>query len=308
MSRHSSQHLEQAFQVLQGKINILIEQALDEDIGTGDVTSLALISPTTELHAALIARQGGILAGLDISLTVFKQLDSRVLIKKHLVDGDEFSAGMALATIKGQALALLAGERLALNLLQRLCGIATLTHRYVEAVQGTEAKILDTRKTTPGLRAIEKYAVLCGGGENHRFGLFDMALVKDNHLALLPADQISAPPAQAVQMIRQKYGHDLPLEVEVDNFDQLTALLPAAPDLILLDNFTPEQLHQAVNYVRSYCCEHKLPTPLLEASGGVNLASVRAIAETGVERISVGALTYSAAALDIGLDYINSNA
>jgi nicotinate-nucleotide pyrophosphorylase (carboxylating) len=210
----------------------------------------------------------------------------------RLRDGDAFEAGAVLVAVEGDARALLAAERTALNLLGRLCGIATLTRAYVQAVAGTSARIADTRKTTPGLRALEKHAVLCGGGMNHRFGLDDAILIKDNHVA------VCGGVGEAVRRARASVGHLMKVEVEVDGLDQLDEALEAGPDVVMLDNFTPPLLREAVQRART----SPFGKPVLEASGGVNLDTVAGIAATGVDVISVGALTHSAPALDVGLD------
>jgi nicotinate-nucleotide pyrophosphorylase (carboxylating) len=210
----------------------------------------------------------------------------------RLRDGEAFEAGAVLAEIEGDARALLAAERTALNLLQRLCGVATLTRAYVAAVEGTGARIADTRKTTPGLRALEKHAVLCGGGVNHRFGLDDAILIKDNHVA------VCGGVAEAIAAARASVGHLMKVEVEIDGLDQLDAALAGRPDVIMLDNFSLDDLRAAV----ARTAASPFGAVVLEASGGVNLDTVRAIAETGVDVISVGALTHSAPALDVGLD------
>jgi nicotinate-nucleotide pyrophosphorylase (carboxylating) len=205
-------------------------------------------------------------------------------------------AGARLAVVRGRMRSILAGERTVLNFVQRLSGVATLTRRYVEEVAGLSVQVLDTRKTTPGWRLLEKYAVRCGGGHNHRMGLYDGILIKDNHLAALAGH--SDPITEAVRLARHKHGTAIPLEIEVDTLDQLEIALQARPDIVLLDNLSPSQLREAVRRRDAVA-----PGVRLEASGGVRLETIRAIAETGVERISVGALTHSAPALDIALDY-----
>jgi nicotinate-nucleotide pyrophosphorylase (carboxylating) len=221
-------------------------------------------------------------------------MDSRASVDLKLRDGDAIGAGAVLAEVEADARAFLAAERTALNLLGRLCGIATLTRAYVEAVAGTKASIADTRKTTPGLRALEKHAVLCGGGVNHRFGLDDAILIKDNHVA------VCGGVGEAVRRARASVGHLMKVEVEVDGLDQLDEALAAGPDVIMLDNFTLPMLREAVDRAKA----SSFGRPVLEASGGVTLETVRGIAETGVDVISVGALTHSAPALDVGLDVV----
>ncbi len=269
----------------------LIELALAEDLGVhGDVTSQALIPQQLQGRAVIVARAMGVLAGLEAAALVWQAVEPGLHLKVVQTDGASLRAGEPLAEISGPVRGLLAAERTALNFLQHLSGIATLTRRYVDAVAGLPCRILDTRKTLPGWRLLAKYAVRCGGGTNHRLGLHDGLLIKDNHLAAagLPMKEVIAQARQA----------QLPLEVEVDTLAQLEAALPARPDMVLLDNMTPDQLRTAVQRRNALA-----PGVLLEASGGVNLQTVRAIAETGVDRISVGALTHSAPALDIALDY-----
>lgn len=271
-----------------------VRRALAEDLGRGDVTSLALLPASARARAQVIAREPSVVAGLAFAETTFHALDARLRLERHANDGDRVPAGAALLTVSGSARAVLAGERVALNFLQRLSGVATLTAHYVAAVVGTRARILDTRKTTPGWRRFEKYAVACGGGTNHRIGLFDLVLIKDNHLALLGTRHRDAV-AAAVTRARQAWP-DLKVEVEADHLDQVRQAVAAGADIILLDNMRPALLRQAVALVQGRA--------LTEASGGVNLETVRGIAETGVDYISVGALTHSAPAVDIALDIV----
>jgi nicotinate-nucleotide pyrophosphorylase (carboxylating) len=271
------------------EIRRAVRAALDEDIGSGDVTSDATIPAKAPATAFMVARQPLVVAGIEFAETAFQESK----LTRHLEDGVFAPKGTKLLTIQGNARAILAAERVALNFMQRLSGIATLTKQFVDAVAGTRAKILDTRKTTPGWRKFEKYAVRCGGGENHRFGLYDMVMIKDNHLAALGGNV-----AQAVQRAREKHP-SLKVEVEADTLDQAAKAAEAGADIILLDNMTPRDLRKAVGLVKGRC--------KTEASGGVNLETVRAIAETGVDYISVGALTHSAPAADIGLDFESSD-
>ena len=272
-------------------IEPVVRMALAEDLGrAGDVTARACIPEGARMRAVFAARKPGVLAGIDCVRLAVLAMDPGASIALRLRDGEGFEAGSALADVEADARAFLAAERTALNLLGRLCGIATLTRAYVEAVAGTNARIADTRKTTPGLRALEKHAVLCGGGVNHRFGLDDAILIKDNHVAVCGGVE------EAVRRARAAVGHLMKVEVEVDGLDQLDEALAAGPDVIMLDNFTLAMLREAVTRTAGRVT--------LEASGGVNLGTVRAIAETGVDVISVGALTHSAPALDVGLDAI----
>jgi nicotinate-nucleotide pyrophosphorylase (carboxylating) len=271
----------------------LIDLALREDMGDGDQTSLAVIPVDQQGAANIVARASGVQAGLPAVQMVFETLDSRLRFEPLVRDSSRVQPGYRLAAVSGPLRALLAGERTALNFLQHLSGIATLTRRYVDAIAGLPCKVLDTRKTTPGWRLLEKYAVRCGHGHNHRLGLFDGVLIKDNHLA---ARKASLPDVLRDARANAKPG--IPLEVEVDTLEQLDQALPCGPDIVLLDNMTPAVLREAVRRRNAVA-----PQVLLEASGGVNLDTVRSIAETGVDRISVGALTHSAPALDIALDY-----
>jgi nicotinate-nucleotide pyrophosphorylase (carboxylating) len=272
-------------------IDPVVRLALAEDLGrAGDVTAAACIPAEARLTADFAARQAGVAAGLAVVRLAVRAMDPDAVVEERIKDGQAFEAGQLLVHVEANARALLAAERTALNLLGRLCGVATLTRAYVEAVAGTGARIADTRKTTPGLRALEKHAVAMGGGSNHRFGLDDAVLIKDNHVA------VCGGAAEAVRRARALVGHLVKVEVEVDGLDQLDAVLALddGPDVVMLDNFGLDDLREAVR--RNAGCV------VLEASGGVNLKTVRAIAETGVDVISVGALTHSAPILDIGLD------
>jgi nicotinate-nucleotide pyrophosphorylase (carboxylating) len=271
--------------------------ALEEDLGpNGDLTSQAVVPADRAGRAALVARASGVIAGLPAARQVFAMVDPELEFTPRAEDGAVVAPGAVLAVVSGRMRSILTGERTALNCGQRLSGVATLTRRYVEAAAGLPCQVLDTRKTTPGWRLLEKYAVRCGGGHNHRMGLGDGVLIKDNHLAAVGTGPAAA--AEAVRRARQQYGHSVPLEVEVDDLDQLDAALAVRPDVVLLDNMPPELLREAVRRRAAAA-----PGVLLEASGGVNLNTIRAVAETGVDRVSVGALTHSAPALDIALDY-----
>jgi nicotinate-nucleotide pyrophosphorylase (carboxylating) len=275
------------------EIRQAVKLALSEDIGSGDVTTLATVPEETSAAAVIRAREPLVVAGLALAEAAFRQLSDAVQITRVMQDGRRAVSGNVLLQISGPARALLSAERVALNFVQRLSGVATLTAQFVEAIKGTNAKILDTRKTTPGWRRLEKYAVTCGGGQNHRLGLFDMILIKDNHLAALK----NASPnsiAAAVKGARTKYPN-LKVEVEADTLEQVEQAVAAGADFVLLDNMNLDQLRLAVEKCRGHT--------KTEASGGVSLATVRAIAETGVDFISVGALTHSARAVDIGLDF-----
>jgi nicotinate-nucleotide pyrophosphorylase (carboxylating) len=292
----------------------IVRLALREDLAeAGDWTSRALVPPDLAGQAAVVARQPGVIAGLRGVQSTLEQIEPRLHWSPHAEDGQAVRPGDRLGIVDGPAQWMLSAERLLLNLLSHLSGIATLTRRYVEAVAGTRARIYDTRKTTPGWRRLEKYAVRCGGGWNHRSGLFDAVLIKDNHLALgaaLPGSAATGhSAAEAVVRARsyvqahaaQAAAGAMIVEVEVDTLEQLREVLPAGPDLVLLDNMTAGQLREAVA-----CRDALAPAIELEASGGVNLQTVRGIAETGVDRISVGALTHSAPCLDLALDWLST--
>lgn len=270
----------------------LVERALAEDVGDGDRTTLWTVSAAARGTARIVAREAGVLAGLEPTGLVFGRVSPHVAIEWETEEGEVVESGSEVARIRGPVRALLTAERTALNFLSRLSGIATLARRFVRAVEGTGVVIVDTRKTTPGWRALEKAATAAGGVENHRFGLYDMVLVKENHVRA--AGGLGA----ALRRVRERArAEGTPVEVEVADPDELEEALGDPPDRILLDNMTPQQLRRAVERVRA----RGAPRPVLEASGGVTLANVRSVAETGVDLISVGALTHSAPALDLSL-------
>lgn len=266
----------------------LVAQALAEDLGHGDVTTRLSIPPRAWAKGVFLAKQAGVLSGLYVAQECFQQLDPQVEFEALTAEGQSFAAGDQLARVRGAAASLLTAERVALNFLQRLCGTATLTREFVNRTCGTRARIVDTRKTTPGLRILQKAAVRAGGGGNHRFGLYDGILLKDNHLA------VAGGVSQAIEAARAGAPHTLKIEVEVTSLQQLSEALAAGADIALLDNMTLDDMEQAVALGAGRI--------VLEASGGVNLATVAAIAETGVDLISVGALTHSAPAVDISLE------
>ncbi len=269
----------------------VLRRFLEEDLGGGDLTTEATISPSQAAVGRFVAKAPLVLAGIEIALEVIRLLDSDLGAEARYRDGDFLQPGDEPAIVRGQARALLSGERVALNLLQRLSGIATLTRKYVEAIQGTKAKILDTRKTTPGLREFEKYAVAAGGGSNHRFNLNDAILIKENHIHLAGGVRQAIARAQAARKNARF------VEVEVTSLEELEEALPERPDVILLDNMTPECVEKAVAMARQRSAK-----VLLEASGGITLENVRQYAEAGVDWISVGALTHSSAAADLSLE------
>lgn len=270
-----------------------VDRALAEDAPWGDITAAAAIPEQTRATAFLVAREEGVLAGSVVFREAFVRTDERVEVTTLLGDGEAFAAGAKLAKVTGPARPILTAERVALNFVQRMSGIAMLTSRYVAATEGTRAQIVDTRKTTPGLRAFEKYAVVCGGGHNHRFGLSDAILIKDNHLALLQTE-LGLNVTDALIRLRETLGHTVHIEVEVDRENQIEAVLAAGVDTIMLDNFTVPQLYAGVARVGGRA--------LVEASGGITLKTVGKIAKTGVDLISVGALTHGVRSLDMGLD------
>jgi nicotinate-nucleotide pyrophosphorylase (carboxylating) len=273
----------------------LIEKALAEDIGAGDVTARYFVPEHRKATALLVARQDGVIAGTEMAEAVFQRVDPLLEVSLLIEDGSRVAKGAIIMKIEGAARSILTAERTALNFMQRLSGIATQTHEYVKAVEGTMARILDTRKTTPGWRLLEKAAVVCGGGTNHRMGLYDRAMVKDNHL-------VAEGGHEALQASIKELLHDHPdveVELEAESLEQVRAFLSMeGVDHILLDNMTLQEMREAVEMrgVRS--------TPMLEASGGVTLQSVREIAKTGVDFISVGALTHSVKAMDLALDFV----
>jgi nicotinate-nucleotide pyrophosphorylase (carboxylating) len=274
----------------QAELAELVKSALDEDGALNDLTTLATVVSDRRANATLVARSTGVLCGVELAIEAFRAIDPKVTIRVDREDGATLTRGDSVLFISGHARALLAAERVALNFMQRLSGIASITATYVDAVRGTDAKILDTRKTTPGWRLLEKYAVRAGGGTNHRLNLSTAVLIKDNHLAAVDGDI-----ALAVHRARELAPPGTKVEVECDRLDQVQAALDASADIVMLDNMTTEQMSDAVRLVAGRA--------ITEASGGVNLETVRAIAETGVDWISVGALTHSAPALDLALDF-----
>ncbi|MGE3075866.1 MAG: carboxylating nicotinate-nucleotide diphosphorylase [Dehalococcoidia bacterium] len=268
-----------------------VQAALKEDRAAEDATTLATVTPTLRGTARFLAKQDGVLAGMPVALEAFRTFDPDADIEVRIPEGGTFASGTVLAEVTCSVRAMLQAERVALNFLQRLCGTATLTRAFVDAVQGTRAEILDTRKTTPGMRDLEKYAVRCGGGTNHRRDLAVMAMIKDNHREALARAELSL--AEGVAAIRERTP-GIAVEVEIDSLDQLEEALEGSPEWILLDNMNTREMAEAVRRVAGKA--------RLESSGGVNLNTVRAIAETGVDAISVGALTHSAGSVDISLD------
>ena len=271
-------------------MDVLIEAALKEDMPQGDITSESIIPPDSESEAIVLAKEGGVLAGIDIAERVFRKVDPSVVFKKKLRDGQTFKKGMTLATLQGNSISLLKGERTALNFLQRMSGIATTTWKFVRALQGTKTKILDTRKTTPGLRSLEKYAVRMGGGVNHRFNLSEMVLIKDNHLRLVGSI------SQAVKRAREKITPAVRVEVEATNLEEVQEAAQSGADMIMLDNMPIEKVKEVVKWVKG-----KIP---LEVSGKITLRRVKELASSGVDFISVGSLTHSSKSVDICIEFL----
>ena len=279
-----------AFPLDDFEVRALVRAALDEDRAFDDATTSATVGAESRASATIVARSEGVIAGLPLAIATFLALDAQITYSVHANDGSHVAPGSILLALEGRAAAMLSAERVALNFVQRLSGVATLTSRYVAAIAGTGATILDTRKTTPGYRALEKYAVRCGGGTNHRADLADAVLIKDNHLAAMGGDI-----AEAVRRARALARPGIVIQVECDDIAQVRAAVDAGADSVLLDNMAPVMLRKCVELVAGRA--------VTEASGGITLDTVRAAAESGVDRISVGALTHSAPALDIALDF-----
>lgn len=279
--------------MLTAAIDRVIQRAFEEDVPFGDLTTEAFVPEDASAEAVLRAREAGVFSGGEVLTRVMSALSDDVVVVPHLQDGERFTAGEEVARITGPARPILTGERTGLNLVQRMSGIATVTADYVSAVAGSGARITDTRKTTPGLRALERHAVRCGGGHNHRFSLSDAVMAKDNHLAALSRQGISL--AEAVASARGRLPHTVHIEVEVDRLDQVDAALEGGADTIMLDNFSLSELRRGVELIAGRA--------QVEASGGITLNTVAEIAATGVDVISVGALTHSVRALDLGLDF-----
>jgi len=270
-------------------LNELIEKALKEDVGTGDITTNSTIPPSRRITGRFLAKENGILCGMDVVKAVFAFVDPSIALTVFIHDGESVSKGDVIAEIEGYARSILTGERLALNLLQHMSGVATRTHEAVEKVAGTKARIADTRKTTPGLRVLEKYAVKCGGGSNHRFNLADGVLIKDNHI------EAAGGIGEAVRMARENIPHTLKIEVEVETFEQLEEALQAGADIIMLDNMSCPDMKKAVEIIHGRA--------VTEASGNMGEKDLKEVAMTGVDLISIGALTHSVKALDISLKF-----
>jgi nicotinate-nucleotide pyrophosphorylase (carboxylating) len=273
-----------------GIVYAFATELLKEDLGRGDITTQSVVRGGARARGRFLAKQDFILCGLEIGEAVFGTLDNSITVESHVYDGEAIPEGTEFARIEGPAAALLTGERTALNIMQRLSGIATLTKAFVDRIEGTGARVVDTRKTTPGLRLLEKYAVTVGGGFNHRFGLDDGVLIKDNHIALAGGVR------RAVELARRAVSHLMKIEVEVGSQPQLREAIAAQADVIMLDNMTADEVRESVAVIRE-----QAPAAIIEVSGGINLENIRSYAECGVDLISAGAITHSAAAVDISL-------
>ncbi|MDD4801768.1 MAG: carboxylating nicotinate-nucleotide diphosphorylase [Syntrophomonas sp.] len=274
-------------------LNDLIKRALEEDVGYGDITTRSLVPPEQRARGVFVAKSPGILAGIKVSQSVFAYLEPEISFESFKNDGDELEPGDVIAVVRGRAVNLLTGERLALNFMQRLSGIASKTRNLADMIKYNKAELLDTRKTTPGLRVLEKYAVGIGGARNHRFGLFDGVIIKDNHIKTVGSIQ------KAVCTVRQKVPHTIKIEVEVTTMEQLQEALESHADIIMLDNMDVAQMTEAVNIVNGRA--------ILEASGGINESNLIEVAKTGVDFISMGALTHAAASLDISFNIVDAD-
>ncbi|OGG44923.1 MAG: nicotinate-nucleotide diphosphorylase (carboxylating) [Candidatus Handelsmanbacteria bacterium RIFCSPLOWO2_12_FULL_64_10] len=279
--------------VPQAELRRVVAVALEEDLGYGDVTTDNLVPATTQARAAVVFRSPGVVCGLDVLEEVFRQLDGAMVVERYFPEGAHVASGTIVARVRGAARAILKGERVALNFVQRMAATATATAEFVTAIAGLPVHVIDTRKTTPGLRHLDKYAIRVGGGRNHRFNLSDGVLVKDNHLAALRNAGIGT--VEALRMLRDRVPHTQRIEVEIDRLDQIPDMLEAGVDTILLDNMTPAQAREAVQLIAGRAAT--------EVSGGVRLETVRAYAEAGVDVVSAGALTHSTPALDVAIDF-----
>ena len=299
------------FDIKTEKIDALIQLAIQEDIGTGDITTVNLIPDSLIVEGVFIAKESGVIAGMPVVEYFFSRLDKDVSLQQRIKEGTCVNKGEAIANIKGSAKTLLSGERIALNFLQRLSGIATITAKFVERIKPLKTAVMDTRKTIPGWRYLEKYAVAMGGGVNHRMGLYDQALLKDNHLDILKVETGLKPVStsshisiieKAVSALREKIKRGILVEVETRTLEEVADALKAGVDIILFDNMNIAQLKEAVETVKNWKSSKGKRKPLTEASGNITLENVRLVAQTGVDRISIGAITHSAKALDISLE------
>ncbi len=281
-----------------GELDAIIDRALAEDSVGADITTAALIPPHLDARATLVPKERGVIAGLEVAAAVFRRIDPDIVFVQRLLDGDRVEGGESVATVSGRMASILTAERTALNFLQRMSGIATLTSEYVKAVDGTTSSIVDTRKTAPGLRLLDKYAVSVGGGRNHRMSLADGVLIKDNHLAALQAEGISL--SQAIKRARLRAPHTVKIEVEVESVEAAVAACSAGADIVMLDNMSSDNMRKVVDQIGADCT--------VEASGGITLDNIAEAARSGVDIISIGALTHSPRAMDISLDFEPKNA
>ncbi len=287
------------------KIKDLVQLAIKEDIGTGDITSKIFIPEGSESNGILIAKETGIIAGLPVVGYVLSQIDKDLIFTVNIEDGSRVEKGSVIASVKGLTLSLLSAERLVLNFLQRLSGIATATNQFAERVKGYKAQILDTRKTAPGWRYLEKYAVKIGGGANHRMGLYDQILIKDNHLKIMESEKENGDIGRLVKKAREQVANEVLIEVEVEDLCQIKDMVNAGVDVILFDNMVPSKINEAVEMVKEFETSRDAGTGrviLTEASGNITIENVEEYAKSGVDRISIGAITHSARALDISFD------
>jgi nicotinate-nucleotide pyrophosphorylase (carboxylating) len=290
------------------KIKEIVQLAIKEDIGTGDITSRIFIPEGSESEGVLIAKETGIVAGLPVAGYVLSQIDKNLRLTVNIEDGSRVEKGSVIASVKGLTLSLLSAERLVLNFLQRLSGIATVTNNFAERVKGYESQILDTRKTTPGWRYLEKYAVRIGGGANHRMGLYDQILIKDNHIKIMESKKENGDISSLVKKAREQVANEVLIEVEVEELCQINDMVDAGVDIILFDNMAPSKINEAVGMVKEFENRRAAGTssPILtEASGNITIENVEEYAKAGVDRISVGMITHSARALDISFDISN---
>lgn len=284
----------ETLEIPRSELRRIVANALEEDVGSGDITTDNLVPARTQARADVVFRTAGVVCGINVLEEVFSALDDQIRVdREEFGEGDQVVKGTTVAVVHGQARAILKGERVALNFVQRMAAIATATAEYVKACEGLPVHVIDTRKTTPGLRLLEKYAIRVGGGRNHRFNLSDGVLVKDNHLVALRSEGIGT--AAALKLLRDRVPHTVQIEVEVDRIDQIPEVLEGGADIILLDNMTPAQAREAVQFIAGRA--------KTEVSGGVRLETVRAYAEAGIDVVSSGALTHSTPALDVGLDF-----
>ncbi len=287
-------HQLESLEIPTAELRRIVANAIEEDLGWGDITTDNLVPARAQAHADVVFRSAGVVCGINVLEEVFRALDEQVVVDREAFrEGDQVAKGTTVAVVHGQARALLKGERVALNFVQRMAAIATATAEYVKACEGLSVHVIDTRKTTPGLRLLEKYAIRVGGGRNHRFNLSDGVLVKDNHLVALRNEGIGT--AEALKLLRDRVPHTVQIEVEVDRIDQIPDVLEGGADIILLDNMSPAQAREAVQFIAGRA--------KTEVSGGVKLETVRAYAEAGVDVVSSGSLTHSTPALDVGIDF-----